>query len=36
MEDVRLDDEIECNFRTVFEDNGGGVDDEREIIYAKR
>ena len=30
-----LDDERECNWRMVFEDNNGGVDDTKSVIHAK-
>ena len=35
IEDVVLDDERECNWRMVFEDNNGGVDDTKSVIHAK-
>ena len=36
MEDVRLDDERERHWRMVFEDNGGGVDYDKELLHDKR
>ena len=36
MEDVRLDDERERHCRMVFEENGGGLDNKKAVIYAKR
>ena len=33
MEDVRLDVERERLWKIIFEDNGGGVDDHKEIIH---
>ena len=36
MEDVKLDDERERHWRMVFEDNGGGVDDKKALLHAKR
>ena len=35
MDDVNLDDEREYHCRMVFEDNDGGVDDVKALIYAK-
>ena len=35
MDDVNLDNERECHWRIVFEDNDGGVDDENALLYAK-
>ena len=35
MDDVNIDDERECHWRNVFEDNEGGVD-EKESLHAKR
>ena len=35
-EDVKLDNERECHWRMVFNDNGGGVDDKKELLHAKR
>ena len=36
MEDVKLDDERECCWKVVFEDNGGGVDDKNSLLHSKR
>ena len=36
MENISLDNERECNWRMVFKDNGGGVDDKKELLHAKR
>ena len=36
MEDVILDDERECHWRIIFEENNGGVDEEKYIIHEKR
>ena len=36
MEDVELDDEMECHQRLVLKQNEGGRDDEKALIYAKR
>ena len=36
MDNVNLDDERERHWRMVFEDNDGGVDDEKEFLHAKR
>ena len=36
MEDVNIDDERECHWRMVFEDNEGGVDDKKALLHAKR
>ena len=36
MDDVNLDEEMECHWRMVFEDNDGGVDDEKALLHAKR
>ena len=36
MEYVKLDEEREHTSRMVFEDNDGGVDDEKSIIHEKR
>ena len=33
---MRLDDERERHWRIGFEDNNGGVDDQKAILYAKR
>ena len=35
MEDVRLDDERERLWRMFFDDNNGGVDDEKMILHNK-
>ena len=35
-DDVNLDDEREHHWRIVFEDNGGGVDDAKALLHAKR
>ena len=36
MEDLRLDDERERHCRMVFEDNSGGVDNNKPLLNAKR
>ena len=36
MEVVRLDNERESRWRMVFEENGGGVDDQKAILHTKR
>ena len=36
MEDVNLDDERERQWRMVFEDNDGGVDDAKSLLHANR
>ena len=36
MEDVALDDEMECHQTLVLKWNEGGRDDEKALIYAKR
>ena len=36
MDDVNLDDEMERHWVMVFEDNAGGVDDEKTLLHAKR
>ena len=36
MENVKLDDDRECHWRMMFEDNDGGVDDAKALPYAKR
>ena len=36
MEDVKLDDGRERHWRIFFEDNGGGVDDKKVLLHAKR
>ena len=36
MEDLILDDKKERYWRIFFEDNNGGVDDQKEILHAKR
>ena len=33
---MRLYDERGCQWRVVFEDNGGGVDDKKELLHSKR
>ena len=35
MDNVNLDDEKERHWRMVFEDNDGGVDDEKALLHAK-
>ena len=35
MDDANLDDERERHWRIVFEDNAGGVDDEKALLHAK-
>ena len=35
MDDVNLDNERECYWRMVFEENYGGVDDAKALIHAK-
>ena len=32
MDAVNLDDERECHWRMVFEDNGGGVDNAKKLL----
>ena len=36
MDDVNIDDEMECHWRNVFEDNEGGVDNKMALLHAKR
>ena len=36
MDDVNLDDERERHWRIVFKENGGGVDDAKALLHAKR
>ena len=36
MEDVNLDDKRERNWRMVFEENDGGVDNTKALLHAKR
>ena len=36
MEDVKLDNERERHWRMVFEENDGGVDNNRALLHAKR
>ena len=36
MDNINLDDERECHWRMVFEDNDGGVDDAKALLHAKR
>ena len=36
MDDVNLDDDMECHWRMVFKDNGGGVDDAKALLHAAR
>ena len=36
MDDVNFEDERECHWRMVFEDNDGGVDDAKAFLHAKR
>ena len=36
MDDINLDDKRERHWRMVFEDNGGGVDDEKALLHANR
>ena len=36
MGDVNLNDQRESHWRMVFEDNGGGVDDKKVLLHAKR
>ena len=36
MEDGILDNVIEHHWRVVFEDNGGGVENQNAILHAKR
>ena len=33
---ANLDNDMEPHWRTVFEDNDGGVDDAKELLHAKR
>ena len=36
MDNVNLDEERGRHWRMVFEDNGGGVDDAKALLHAKR
>ena len=36
MGDINLDNERERHWRVVFEDNAGGMDDEKSLLHAKR
>ena len=36
MEDVKLDDEMECHRRIFFEDKYGGVGDNKAFLHANR
>ena len=36
MEDMRIDDKREHHWRIVFEENNGVLDDEKEILRARR
>ena len=36
MEDVRLDNEREHHWRMVFNDNNGGVDDDKMVLNSKK
>ena len=36
MDDVNLDNEMGCHWRMVFEDNGEGVDNAKELLHVKR
>ena len=36
IDDVNKDDERERHWRNVFEDNGGGIDDKKALLHAKR
>ena len=36
MDDVNLGDGRELHWRMVFKDNGGGVDDAKELLHDKR
>ena len=36
IEDVKLDYEKERQWKVVFEDNDGGVEDKKELLHAKR
>ena len=35
MEDVRLDNKRQHHLRIIFEENGGGVDNKKEILHVK-
>ena len=35
MEDMKLDNDRKCHWRMVFEDNGGGVSNKKELLHAK-
>ena len=36
MDDVNIDNERECHWRNVLEENEGGVDDKKELLHTKR
>ena len=36
MDDVNLDDERECQWRMVYKDSDGGVDDKKAFLHDKR
>ena len=36
MEDGTLNDEREHHWRKIFEDNQGGMDDDKRLIHSKR
>ena len=36
MEDIKLDNERESHWRIVLEDNDGGVDINKALLYAKK
>ena len=36
MDDVNLDDERERHWRMVFEENDGGLDDKKALLYTNR
>ena len=36
MDDINLNNERERHWRVVFEDNDGGVDDAKALLYTKR
>ena len=36
MEYVKIDNKMECHLRMVFEDNYGGLDDNKALLHAKR
>ena len=35
MDDVNVDNDRECHWRMVFEENTGRVDDAKALLYAK-